>query len=153
MRALRVCLVLVLVVLAAASATAPKPPAEDGWRPSTEGDYGEYPAKYEEIGRVAVLAILKDPESARWGRTSIPRREHAIVNQFRHEAVYGYSFCVEVNAKNGYGGYAGMEAYWLLVRNGHIVRMRSAPGQIYLGYPIDCSDGETPAGIEAERVR
>ena len=143
---------LVCVVVLLASCVTPgspespgSPPVESGWRPPTEGvDYGPFPENYEEIGHTALLAVLKDPESARWGRTSVPRREHAIVNQFRHEAAYGYSFCVEVNAKNGFGGYTGMQTYWILVRNGELVRMLPAPGQIYIGRAIDCRDGELP---------
>lgn len=119
-----------------------RPPAEEGWTPPTENvDYGEYPTDYEEIAKEAVAAVLKDPESARFGRVSLPRREHAISNQFRREAVYGYSSCIEVNAKNSYGGYTGFQAHWLLIRNGRVVRIQRPDRLIYIGRYPSCEDG------------
>jgi hypothetical protein len=123
---------------------------EGGWRPPTEGvEYGEYPSKYEEIVKAWFAASLKDPESARYRRISIPRQEHAITNQFRREVVYGYSVCAAVNAKNSFGGYVGFQTTWILIRDGKVVRSQNPDWPIYIGRPTNCDDGPEPEAAAA----
>lgn len=143
---LRVAVVLLSVLAALASASGPKPPVEDGWRPPVTGvDYGAYPSHYEDTVKAWIAGNLKDPDSVRYRRISRPRQEHAIVNQFRREAVYGYSVCVEYNARNSFGGYGGFETQWFLLRDGQIVRTHSASETIYLGHGANCADGQDDA--------
>lgn len=146
----RVALLLPLLI-----ACQPRPlhPGEAGWRPPTTGvDYGSYPTGYEDLAKGWFSVHLKDPESVRYRRISKPRREHAITDQFKYQAVYGYSFCVEYNAKNSYGGYGGFETQWFLVRNGELVRTHSADEVIYLGHDPDCRDGDEPSAAGQENT-
>ena len=131
---------------AALAACAPMPrTANQGWRPSpTEiraADYGAYPSDYRAIVKRWYLQNLKDPASARFGRITRPLKEHAIRNQVRKEAVYGYSVCARVNARNSFGGYTGFRTRWFLIRNGRIVRTSPPSFHIYIGRPYRCVDG------------
>lgn len=139
-------IVLAIVALAGGCApNTPKPPIEQGWRPDeVNADYGSYPSNYQQIIKAWYLENLKDPDSAKFNAFSKPRREHAITNQFNREAVFGYSVCATVNAKNSYGGYTGGQVRWFLIRNGSIVRTQATEGiysNIYIGRPINCADG------------
>ncbi|MBL0352152.1 MAG: hypothetical protein IPP03_05670 [Dechloromonas sp.] len=94
------------------------------WRktlPAPNANYGSYPTNYEQLIKAHLSNSLKDPESARYGRFSKPRKEHVIKSD---EAVYGYSVCVPVNAKNSYGGYTGNHTFWYFFRDGQIVRSK-----------------------------
>lgn len=118
------------------------------WRPTAAeivaADYGAYPKDYAKIVRDWYRQNLKDPDSARFGRITRPLSEHAIINQFRKEAVYGYSVCADVNARNSYGGYTGTKTRWFLIRNGRIVRSAKPKYGIYIGRPFRCVDGPPP---------
>lgn len=119
------------------------------WRPSAAeiaaADHGAYPANYQKIVRAWYRQNLKDPDSARFGVITRPLKEHAIMNQFRKEAVYGYTVCAHVNARNSYGGYTGMKTRWFLIRNGQIVRSAKPKYGIYIGRPYRCIDGPETA--------
>ena len=136
--------IFMLGALLAACAPMPRA-AKQGWRPSPiqirTADYGAYPSDYETIVKGWYLRNLKDPDSARFGRITRPLREHAIRNQFRKEAVYGYSVCARVNARNSFGGYTGFKTRWFLIRNGRIVRISPPRFHIYIGRPYRCIDG------------
>ena len=99
------------------------------------------PQDYERIVRDWYLQNLKDPDSAKFGRITRPLKEHAITNKFEQQAVYGFSVCAEVNAKNSYGGYTGFKTRWFLIRNGQIVRSDAPKYHIYIGRPYRCIDG------------
>lgn len=63
--------------------------------------------------RAEVREKLKDPDSAKWGATVLIRGfEERIPDK------YGYATyaCLEVNAKNGFGGYTGTKV-WLIERS------------------------------------
>ena len=63
--------------------------------------------------RAKVKEKLKDPDSAKWGATAlIAGFEERIPDK------YGYAAyaCLEVNAKNGFGGYTGTKV-WLIERS------------------------------------
>lgn len=109
--------------------------------PEPGADYGSYPEQYQELIKAYMTKTLKDPESARYSEFSTPRKEHAIANR---RAIYGYSSCVLVNAKNSYGGYTGNQQFWFFYRNGQIVRVQNVTTGIkiiYLGRPINCQNG------------
>ena len=135
---------LMLVTVLASCAPLPRT-EKPGWRPSPieiqTADYGAYPSDYETIVKAWYLRSLKDPDSARFGRITRPLREHAIRNQLRKEAIYGYSVCARVNARNSFGGYTGFKTRWFLIRNGRIVRTSPPRFHIYIGRPYRCIDG------------
>ena len=109
--------------------------------PEPNADYGSYPQNYQELIKAYMAKSLKDPDSAKYSDFSTPRKEHAIANQ---KAIYGYSSCVLVNAKNSYGGYTGNQQQWFFFRNGEIVRTQNVTTGIkiiYLGRPINCQNG------------
>lgn len=108
--------------------------------PEPNAGYGGFPDNYQELIKAYMAETLKDPESARYSEFSAPRKEHAIASR---RAIYGYSSCVLVNAKNSYGGYTGSQQYWFFFQNGKIVRTQNATtGRIiYLGRPINCQNG------------
>lgn len=85
---------------------------------------------------------LKDPDSARFGRFSKPRKEYLYENS---KPVYGYSVCAEINAKNSYGGYTGSQTYWFLIRNEIIQRAQNTTTglkrMISLDHFVNCEDG------------
>jgi hypothetical protein len=63
----------------------------------------------------AVLKILKDPKSAEFGTAY--RRHGRLPNIYAdpYDVV-----CVEVNAKNSYGGYVGMQMFAYGLNNGQV---------------------------------
>lgn len=146
--------VLATFVLAGCAAQAlpqvQKKDAEvDAWKqtlPVLSGDYGSYPTNYEELAKAHLATTLKDPESARFGVFSKPRKEHVITNVDAKEATYGYSTCVSVNAKNSYGGYTGNHQFWFFIRNGKVLRSQDVDSgpfgrTIYRGRSVNCQDG------------
>ena len=118
------------------------------WRPSAAdietADYGAYPHDYEGLIKEWYRQNLKDPDSVRFGQITRPLREHAITNQFKKQAAYGYSVCGKVNARNSYGGFTGTKTRWFLVRNSRIVRSNKPKYGIYIGRPYRCIDGPLP---------
>lgn len=59
-----------------------------------------------EKAKTAITWTLKDPESVRWRRVKVASNGNV---------------CIEVNAKNSYGGYAGFELYFYNGRTGEVV--------------------------------
>ena len=109
--------------------------------PEPNANYGSYPSDYQALIKAYMAKTLKDPESARYAEFSTPRKEHAIANR---RAIYGYSSCVQVNAKNSYGGYTGNQQFWFFFQNGQIARAQNVTtgfNIIYLGRPINCQNG------------
>lgn len=120
-----------------------KEAAERAWRESlTSGkqDHGKYPSRYAALVRKWFTGTLKDPYSAKYGRISKPRKEHAIE---AGEGIFGWSVCATVNAKNSFGAYTGNAVFWFLIVNNEIVRSKELEGddEIYIGRPVNCADG------------
>jgi len=137
--------VIAISLAIVAGASHAKKSKEPAWVPPTEGmDYGEYPANYEAIIKAWYADNLKDPFSVVYKRISVPRQEHMITDAKNHVAVYGYSVCADVNAKNSYGAYTGAERKWFLIRNGRIERAGSFGNIIYIGRQTNCDDGVPP---------
>lgn len=138
----RLIFLITLVVLSGCQTSVLKPPVEQGWRPAAEGaDHGAYPDNYQDIIKKWYMSNLKDPNSAIFVAFSKPRKEHAIADQFKKVAVFGYSACASVNSKNSYGGYTGAKSYWFLIRNGIIIRTQDPKHHIYIGHEASCEDG------------
>lgn len=107
-------------------------------------NFGSYPTNYEELIFEWARMNLKDSESARYQRISIPRKEYMIHNR---QPFYGYSSCVIVNGKNSYGAYTGNQAYWFMFRDGKIARWQRIdsgfPGKlISIDHYANCEDGQ-----------
>ena len=110
---------------------------------TTNADYGQVPANYEELIKRWASANLKDPDSVRYGKISKPRKEYIVVNL---KPVFGYSVCAAINAKNSYGGYVGNQTFWFMIREGKIERAQNIdvgfPGKIISrSHNVNCEDG------------
>lgn len=84
---------------------------------AANANYGEYPTSYREIIKSYTEPHLKDPDSAKYNFINIPKpdRYKFISTQ------YGYGVCVNINAKNSYGGYTGNKLHYFLINNDKIV--------------------------------
>jgi hypothetical protein len=122
------------------SPAADKPIAETV--DTANADYGTYPSNYEDLVKAWASSNLKDPESARFGKISRPRKEF-VVKELK--PLFGYSVCAGINAKNAYGGYVGEKIFWFFFRDGKIERAQSTEGfpgrMISRGHNINCDDG------------
>lgn len=117
--------------------------------PSPNANYGSPPKNYKKLIRDYMSKQLKDPDSAKYSNFSIPRKEHIIHKTGRYitenDVYYGYSACVQVNAKNSYGGYTGNEPYWFFFYKNQIMRVKKISSEfgssIYIGRNVNCQDG------------
>ncbi|MBH5328842.1 hypothetical protein H9Q10_04070 [Eikenella sp. S3360] len=88
-------------------------------------DFGRYPGNYQQIIRRHLAQNLIDPESARIGSFTPPRK-YLRIDETRLTAsgldfrAY-YAACVRVNSKNRYGGYTGWQEHVYFIRNGEIM--------------------------------
>ena len=123
--------------------TAPDPtPAE-----LVVADYGQYPQSYEAVVKGWTENSMKDPASVIFKKISKPRKEYMYAER---KPVYGYSICTLLNAKNSYGGYTGNQVYWLMIRDGAVLRSqnltdnltRGTAGIISIGHYVNCDDGQ-----------
>lgn len=80
-------------------------------------DFGAYPANYQEIVPAFFARHLRDPGSA------VYEFEQPV--KFKSGSQYGYKVGLYVNAKNGFGGYAGRERKHVFIRNGIITEVDS----------------------------
>lgn len=122
-------------------------------------NFGPYPANYMDLIKSWAELKLKDPYSAKYVRTSVPRKEWAVAN---NQPIYGWSVCSLINSKNSYGGYTGVETFWFFIQDGKIVRSQDIdkpggipelgvviPGRrISLGHDVNCDDGEAPPAAQ-----
>lgn len=83
-------------------------------------DYGSYPTNYENAIKSAFEKILKDPYSAHYSNWRGPSKAWRIPAMSRF-TYFGYRICVDVNAKNSFGGYVGNRMYYFLLKNGQII--------------------------------
>lgn len=94
-------------------------------KPMPTMSYGEAPSDYESQITEYFQRTLKDPDSAKY-KFGTPRR--AYVNAplaYGGEVTWvGYAVPVQVNAKNGFGGYAGFQPFTFLFQNGSIREYR-----------------------------
>jgi hypothetical protein len=70
------------------------------------------------VGKAAIVENLKDPESARWSTTHLPKAAKPIKDREKGAAFAQgdhvlIQYCIAVNAKNSFGGYTGEQ--WTLV--------------------------------------
>jgi len=79
-------------------------------------DYGPKPEVYKEAIKAYYNSKLLDPYSSMFTFTE-PRKGWSGPN-----TVYGWKVCGTVNGKNRMGGYAGAKPFYVLFRNGEIVK-------------------------------
>lgn len=83
--------------------------------------YGEKQKNYTTLIKKYFESTLKDPDSAKFYNFSKPKKEFIFNNK---QPMGGYSVCVEVNAKNSYGGYTGKQLHWLFFKDDQILRVQ-----------------------------
>ena len=91
--------------------------------PDPNADYGAHPENYEAIVKKLFSGLLKDPYSAEYSWVVKPTKSYRLPKThaaFEKLAAHGYAVCVNVNAKNSYGGYTGNSLYWILIFNGAV---------------------------------
>jgi hypothetical protein len=83
--------------------------------PAPDADYGAYPVNFEAGVRERIGSLLKDPDSARY-QFGAPVKGYANTGLIYGGGVTftGYFIPVEVNARNGFGGYTGFEDWFCL---------------------------------------
>lgn len=122
-------LVSIATILLTGCATTPQEDpvqkeAERAWLRSlqeAQDGFGPHPDNYQEIIKEYMSKSLKDPDSARYSEFRSLANDLKIVDMKRRIAVLGYSTCVDINAKNSYGGYTGAKRHWFLIRDGQVV--------------------------------
>lgn len=80
-------------------------------------DYGNYPENYEGIIKSHMNTVLKDPYSAQYRFLNSPRKAWNGWGGTK----FGYVVCVNINAKNGFGGYTGEKLYYFLLKNNVVI--------------------------------
>ena len=81
--------------------------------------YGVYPSSYKKTVEDYLDSVLRDPGSKKIEWLREPKRDW-----FKTESgiTPGYLVCAAVNAKNGFGGYAGAKTAWFIINNDTIVQ-------------------------------
>ena len=73
-------------------------------------DYGPYPKNYQQLIRQRLDGTLLDARSAQIRFTTPPRKVYQLSRApYKLNGRAYYAVCVEVNAKNAYGGYTGWQ--------------------------------------------
>ncbi|MBD1229394.1 hypothetical protein [Xenorhabdus griffiniae] len=105
----------------------------------SRADYGVRPSNYERVVKDYFETVLVDPESAKFSGWTEPKQEVMIKD---HLPVFGYSLCVNINAKNSYGGYTGNHLYWIFTKNNSVMRVQDTTKfpyrKIFIGHDITC---------------
>lgn len=86
--------VFMLIVIAAAIFTPPRPPETPEQKAARDAIEAKFLVK--EIAKKQITTMLRDPESAQFGDVFIGKND--VV-------------CGTVNARNGFGGYTGMQPF------------------------------------------
>lgn len=89
-------------------------------------NYGPPPRNYKASIIAYMGAILKDPESARYGFYGEPAKGYMGASR-----KFGWVACAMVNAKNSFGGYVGARQYIFLIRDDVVVEYDNADGKSY----------------------
>jgi len=95
----------------------PPPPAPPSKAQLASADYGSYPSDYKNVIETYMDQELKDPESARYDYLNQPVRAWNNWEGLK----FGYAVCVNINAKNSFGGYSGASPYYFLIYNQQVV--------------------------------
>ena len=84
-------------------------------------DYGPYPKNYQQLIRKRLDGNLLDARSAQIRFTTPPRKVFQLSRApYKLNGRAYYAVCVEVNAKNAYGGYTGWQTKMFRLKNNTI---------------------------------
>lgn len=122
---LRLCAILTTLVVLVSCATVPS--AEE----RASADYGAEPTAVELLAAAerAVKLLLKDPDSARFRHPGFAKK--GGFSRFGQPTLWGYWVCGFVNAKNSFGGYAGLKHYFVMYNNGNVTAVDIASRDSY----------------------
>jgi hypothetical protein len=97
-------------------------------------DYGDYPTNSEELVKLGIRSFFKDPDSvkdltimtpSKYTLSVLPDSFTELVLQTsgrpKYTQIYCYLISFMCNAKNSFGGYAGIQTTSIVVRDGHIL--------------------------------
>jgi hypothetical protein len=93
--------------------------------PAPTASFGEAPVQYESVVRTYMQENLKDPMTAmyRFGKPVRAYSNYGWAEAHGGEVEWtGYLVRVDVNAKNGYGGYTGYHPYMFLFKGETLFR-------------------------------
>ena len=110
-------IVALLVVVAFISCASAPPPTPEQ---IAAADYGPFPENYQEIVQSHMANVLIDPASAEYVNWRGPSKGWAGDRMSGYS--FGYRVCVEVNAKNRMGGYAGRKLWHFVIRDGKVAQ-------------------------------
>ncbi len=80
--------------------------------------YGLYPQDYKTQIKKYMRDTLTDSDSAKYEQFSIPRKLQLSVEVATSAVtLFGYLICVDINAKNRYGGYTGFKTHYVYLEN------------------------------------
>ena len=110
-----------------------------------KANYGEKPTQYKQKIEAYVKSSLFDPESAQFTNYSAPKKDWlSKFEGFGGVKYFGWLVCVDVNAKNHYGGYVGRERNFFIFQ-GNEITYAQTNGDIHKNisygawkYPIQC---------------
>lgn len=76
---------------------------------------GPFPTAYRQIARDHLKSTLFDPYTVRDAMIAEPKISGPLIYR-------GWLICVRANAKNRFGGYTGLQATGIMVRQGSVIR-------------------------------
>jgi hypothetical protein len=89
-------------------------------------DYGPYPTYYEQIIKLHMQSVLKDPESARYQFLNTP----TIAWDGSGGMKYGFVVCAYINSKNSFGGYVGNRMTYFMINSGRVTYVNRDDGEV-----------------------
>ena len=109
-------------------------------------DYGPYPKNYQQLIRQRLDGTLLDARSAQIRFTTPPRKVYQLSRApYKLNGRAYYAVCVEVNAKNAYGGYTGWQTKMFRFKNNTIegnptgaYAACTSKDEIYIDTPLIC---------------
>jgi hypothetical protein len=84
----------------------------------SHADYGAYPTEFKQVIERYMTHVLKDPESARYEYLNMPMRGWRRTSG---GSKFGYVVCVNVNARNSYGGYTGSQPSYFMIHDDRVI--------------------------------
>ena len=89
----------------------------------SKAEYGPPVKDYQATIRSHMETTLKDPDSAKYDFYRAPVKAYS-----GRPPLYGWGTCFKVNAKNSYGGYTGMQQYFVLISYDRVVKTLAGDG-------------------------
>lgn len=112
--------IAMILIVSGCVTTAPPPTASE----LASAYYGPYPSEYERVIKEYMSVRLKDPYSAHYEFLIRPSTGYLSLK----ENIFGWLVCVDINAKNSYGGYTGAKPNIFLLRDGRVVHAEFSGG-------------------------